>query len=176
MIQVRLAHSDDLPALRELIPRSVRALSQDYYTSAQIESAISHVFGPDTQLIVDGTYYVAEGNGEIVGCGGWSRRRTLYGGDQKKSGDDALLDPATEAAKIRAFFIHPDWARQGVGSQIMAACMEAARAAGFQRLELMATLPGEPLYRALGFEVTERVTVVLPDGVSIPFVRMTRHS
>ena len=101
-------------------------------------------------------------------------RRTLYGGDQMKPEEDPLLDPATEAARIRAFFVHPDWARRGIASWIMAACAEAARAAGFQRLELMATLPGEPLYRTFGFAVTERVDTVLPDGINIPFVRMTR--
>ena len=151
MLTVRLARPDDLPALRELIPASVRALSQGYYTPAQIEGAIRHVFGTDTQLIADGTYYVAEAEGTVVGCGGWSRRRTLYGGDQMKAEADPLLDPATEAARIRAFFVHPDWARRGIASQIIDACVEAARDAGFQRLELMATLPGEPLYRAFGF-------------------------
>jgi GNAT superfamily N-acetyltransferase len=112
----------------------------------------------------------------VVGCGGWSRRRTLYGGDQMKSGADPLLDPRTEAARIRAFFVHPDWARRGIGSGIMRACMDAARAAGFRRLELMATLPGEPLYRRFGFAVEERVETVLPDGVRVPFVRMVRST
>ena len=176
MISLRLAAPDDLPALRELIPVSVRALSRGYYSAAQIESAIRYVFGPDTQLIADGTYFVAVADDAvIVGCGGWSRRRTLYGGDQGKAGNDALLDPMGDAARIRAFFVHPDWARQGIASQIMSACFEAACASGFQSLELMATLPGEPLYRAFGFEAAERVETVLPDGVSIPFVRMVRE-
>lgn len=174
MITLRLATPDDLPALQALIPASVRALSQGYYTPEQIESAIRHVFGPDTQLIADGTYFAAEEDGTIVGCGGWSRRRTLYGGDQMKGADDPLLDPATEAARIRAFFVHPGWARRGVGSAIMNACRDAAARAGFQRLELMATLPGEPLYRAFGFAVLERVETTLPDGVRVPFVRMDR--
>ena len=174
MICVRPAHPEDLPALRELIPLSVRALSQGHYSHAQVESAIRYVFGPDTQLIADGTYYVAEAEGGLVGCGGWSRRRTLYGGDQSKSEADPRLDPATEAAKIRAFFVHPAWARRGIASQIITACVKAARAQGFQRLELMATLPGQPLYRAFGFVVTERVEAALPDGVSIPFVHMMR--
>ncbi len=177
MITLRLAVPDDLPALRELIPVSVRTLSLDYYSAAQIESAIRHVFGPDTQLVADGTYFVAVADDTLlVGCGGWSRRRTLYGGDQGKSGEDALLDPVCEAARIRAFFVRPDWARQGIASRIMSACFEAARASGFQRLELMATLPGEPLYRAFGFEAAERIETRLPDGVSIPFVRMVRGS
>jgi GNAT superfamily N-acetyltransferase len=174
MTTLRLATAEDLPALRALIPDSVRALSQGFYTPEQIESAIRYVFGPDTQLIADGTYFAAEAEGMIVGCGGWSRRRTLYGGDQMKDADDPLLDPATEAARIRAFFVHPQWARRGVGSAIMRACSDAAAQAGFQRLELMATLPGEPLYRAFGFEALERVETTLPDGVRVPFVRMDR--
>lgn len=173
-VTLRIATPDDLPALRTLIPESVRALSQGYYTPEQIESAIRHVFGPDTQLIADGTYFAAEADGMIAGCGGWSRRRTLYGGDQMKDAEDPLLDPATEAAKIRAFFVHPRWARRGIASMIMEACRAAAAQAGFQRLELMATLPGEPLYRAFGFEARERVETTLPDGVRVPFVRMER--
>jgi GNAT superfamily N-acetyltransferase len=172
---IRLVTFDDLPVLRTLIPLSVRALSQDHYTEAQVESAICHVFGLDTQIISDGTYFAAEAEGEIVGCGGWSRRRTLYGGDQSKAGEDDLLDPISDPARIRAFFVHPDWARQGVGSRIMAACIRAAREAGFHRLELMATGPGELLYRAFGFEAMERVETVLPNGVVIPFIRMARE-
>lgn len=173
-ITLRLATPDDLPALHALIPASVRGLSQGWYTPEQIESAIRHVFGPDTQLIADGTYFAAMADGTVVGCGGWSRRRTLYGGDQMKDAEDPLLDPATEAAKIRAFFVHPDWARRGIASRIMEACRAAAAEAGFQRLELMATLPGEPLYRAFGFQARERVETTLPDGVRVPFVRMDR--
>ena len=174
MTSLRPATLQDLPALRELIPLSVRGLSHADYTPAQIESAIRYVFGPDTQLIADGTYFVAEEAGQIVGCGGWSFRRTLYGGDQAKAGEDTRLNPQTEAARIRAFFVHPDWARKGIGSQIMEACLSAARTAGFQRLELVATLPGVPLYRAFGFEEAERLEDTLPDGVTIPFVWMTR--
>ncbi|HEV2146883.1 MAG TPA: GNAT family N-acetyltransferase [Longimicrobiaceae bacterium] len=176
MFQVRLATPADLPALRELIPASVRALSQAHYSAAQIESAVRYVFGPDTQLVADGTYYVAQAEGELVGCGGWSYRRTLYGGDQMKSDEDPRLDPATEAARIRAFFVHPAWARRGVGSAILEACFSAAREAGFRRLELMATLPGVPLYRRFGFEAAEAVETLLPDGVPVPFVRMVRSS
>lgn len=176
MFHIRLATTADLPALRELIPLSVRALSPAHYSEVQIESAIRYVFGPDTQLLADGTYFIAEAEHALVGCGGWSRRRTLYGGDQMKAGEDPLLDPATEAARIRAFFVHPSWARRGVGSAILEACFGAAREAGFRHLELMATLPGVPLYRAFGFEVDEAVETVLPDGVAVPFVRMVRHS
>lgn len=173
-IQTRLATPDDVPNLRELIPHSVRALSQDVYSQAQIESAIRYVFGLDTQLIADGAYFVSVVDNIVVGCGGWSRRRTLYGGDQKKPTEDPVLDPAVDAARIRAFFVHPNWARRGMASQLMAACVDAARAAGFRRLTLVATLPGEPLYRAFGFEVTDRFDDVLPDGVRVPFVQMAR--
>jgi GNAT superfamily N-acetyltransferase len=174
-IGVRLAVEADLPTLSALIPASVRALSQGYYTPAQIESAIRHVFGVDTQLVADGTYFVAfAGDGEIAGCGGWSRRNTLFGGDQMKEGPDPLLDPATEPARIRAFFVRPEFARRGVGSRIMEACVRAARADGFRSLELAATLPGEPLYRAFGFNAVERLDTRLPDGVAIPFIRMAR--
>lgn len=172
MLHVRPATPTDEPALGVLIPLSVRALSRGEYSEAQIESALRHVFGVDTQLIADGTYFVAEEEGTLVGCGGWSRRRTLYGGDQMKQGEDPLLDPRTDAARIRAFYVHPGWARRGVGSALLEACFAAAREEGFRRLELRATLPGVPLYRALGFEVAERVEAVLPDGVTIPFVRM----
>ena len=174
MIDVRPATTEDLSALRELIPLSVRALSREYYSHDQVESAIRHVFGPDTQLIADGTYYVAEAEGSLVGCGGWGRRHTLYGGDQMKPDVDRLLDPATEAARIRAFFVHPDWPRRGVASRLFAACVAAASKAGFRRLELVATLPGESLYRAFGFETLEPVEATLPDGVCISFVRMGR--
>jgi GNAT superfamily N-acetyltransferase len=173
-VRVRVATADDLPAIRELIPLSVRGLSGGYYTPQQIESAIRYVFGPDTQLIADGTYLVAERGGELAGCGGWSRRRTLYGGDQAKEIEDPLLDPATEAARIRAFFVHPEHARRGVGSRIMDACVDAARAAGFRSLELASTLPGEPLYRAFGFEAVEQINSTLPDGVEVRFIRMAR--
>ncbi len=125
-------------------------------------------------MIADGTYFVAVADGVTVGGGGWSRRRTLYGGDQKKAKQDPALDPAVDAARIRAFFVHPEWSRRGVASQIMAACVDAARAARFRRLELVATLPGEPLYRAFGFEVVRRFDDVLPDGIGIPFVGMAK--
>jgi GNAT superfamily N-acetyltransferase len=174
-IHVRVATEDDLPAIRELIPQSVRGLSAGYYTPREVESSIRYVFGPDTQLIADGTYFVAVDGDAIVGCGGWSARRTLYGGDQAKDAHDPRLDPATEPARIRAFFVHPDHARRGIASAIYDACVTAARAAGFRSLELMATLPGEPLYRTFGFRPLEPVESVLPDGVPIRFVRMARE-
>ncbi len=174
-ISIRPATIEDLPALERLIPASVRSLSAGYYTSRQIESALVYVFGVDTQLIADGTYLVAEAADEIAGCGGWSRRRTLYGGDQMKEEKDPLLDPATDAARIRAFFVDPRYARQGIGTLLIKACEDAAREAGFSRLELMATLPGLPLYEARGYTVIETVESVLPDGERLPLARMGKR-
>jgi GNAT superfamily N-acetyltransferase len=174
VVRIRLATADDLPALKELIPLSARGLSRGFYTDQQTESAIRYVFGPDSRLIADGTYFAAEDEGALAGCGGWSRRRTLFGGDQMKGAEDPLLDPATEAARIRAFFVHPSFARRGVGSAILGACMDAARAAGFRRMELASTLPGVPLYEAFGFEKREPIEVPLPDGVVLPVIRMER--
>jgi N-acetylglutamate synthase-like GNAT family acetyltransferase len=172
---IRKAANDDIAALEELIPQSVRLLSTSYYTVEQIESALVYIFGVDTQLIEDGTYYVAEIEGKIIGCGGWSKRRTLYGGDQAKAEVDSLLDPEIDSARIRAFFIHPDHKRKGIGSRIMETCELAAQEAGFSTLELVATLPGEPLYRAFGYEVAERFETALPDGISLPLARMTKR-
>jgi GNAT superfamily N-acetyltransferase len=174
MLRIRLATESDRPALSALIPVSARALSKGYYSDAQTESAITNVFGTDSQLIADGTYFAAEDQGRLVGCGGWSRRRTLYGGDQMKAREDPLLDPSTEPARIRAFFVHPDFARRGVGSQILAACTDAARKAGFRRITLASTLPGVPFYRRFGFEEKERIEIPLPDGVRLPVIRMEK--
>ncbi len=180
MVRIRLATESDRPALSELIPASARGLSRGYYSDAQTESAIVHVFGTDSALIADGTYFLAEdedeagGNVRLMGCGGWSRRRTLYGGDQMKSREDPFLDPSTEPARIRAFFVHPDCARRGVGTRILRACLDAARAAGFRRVTLASTLPGVPFYEALGFEEKERLEVPMPDGMSLPVIRMER--
>jgi GNAT superfamily N-acetyltransferase len=172
---IRLATTADEPALRAMIPRSARALSHGYYTAAQAEAAITHIFGLDTTLLSDGTYFVVESpEGALAGCGGWSRRRTLYGGNQHKAAEDPLLDPATDAARIRAFFVSPEHARRGVGALLLTECVRAAGAAGFQRLELMATLPGVPLYEASGFRAMEAVTETVPGPVDIPFVRMER--
>lgn len=177
MWRLRLALETDVPALREMIPLSVRVLSAGHYSAPQIESSIRYVFGVDTQLIVDRTYFVVDdaATGTIAGCGGWSKRRTLFGGDQMKVRADPLLDPATDAARIRAFFVHPDFARRGAGSLLMEACFRAVQEAGFMRMELAATLPGVPLYRRWGFEVVERFDHGLPDGVIVPFVRMKRE-
>jgi GNAT superfamily N-acetyltransferase len=173
-MSIRVATTSDIPALDALITASVRALSPGYYSPAQIDAALTNVFGVDTQLISDRTYYVIDGPSGIVAAGGWSGRHTLYGGDQMKGGEDPKLDPRTEPARIRAFFVHPDFARRGLAHQLYDACARAARAAGFRRFELMATLPGEPLYLALGFAAIERITVTLGHAVSVPFTRMTR--
>ncbi|MEP7066703.1 MAG: GNAT family N-acetyltransferase [Gemmatimonadota bacterium] len=171
----RVATNADVPQLEALIARSVRELSQGYYTAAQIEAALAAVFGVDTQLIVDGTYFVIDSDSGPAAAGGWSFRRTLYGGDQMKHSLDLRLDPAREAARIRAFFVHPKWARRGLARQLYAACADAALAAGFTMFELMATLPGEPLYAALGFEAVERVAIGVGEGVTLPLVRMSRR-
>ena len=182
---IRLATMADVPAIRALIAESARALSAGFYTPQQVESALVHVLGVDTTLVADGTYYVAEApDGTLAAAGGWSRRRLLYGGDQHKgsgvdphapaTGDDAPLDPATEPARIRAFFVHPAWARRGLARRLFAECMAAARREGFRELTLGATLPGVPLYDSLGFTPHETRTLTLPDGVTFEVVRMTR--
>ena len=174
-LPLRLARADDVDALTPLIASSVRALGAGYYDERQIESAIRHVFGVDTQLVRDGTYFVIDGPDGPVACGGWSWRATLYGGDQHKPhGEDSRLDPAIHPARIRAFFVHPAWARRGLASRLVAACEAAAEAEGFATFELAATLSGVPFYRALGFEAREPITVALPDGVELPVVRMVR--
>jgi GNAT superfamily N-acetyltransferase len=172
-LRLRPAAPADVPAIQALIGDSVRGLSAGRYDAAQVESSLRHVFGVDTQLIADGTYYVVEAGHALAAAGGWSARRTLYGGDQHKSAADLRLDPATEPARIRAFFVHPGWARRGLGRLLFAACEEAARAAGFRAFELVATLPGEPLYTALGFVAREPVIVPLPDGLTLPCIHMT---
>lgn len=173
-IALRLAQRDDIPALTTLIAESATVLSQGFYNVAETTAAVRYVFGVDTALVDDQTYYVAERDGSLAGCGGWSRRNTLYGGDQRPVGASSFLNPATEAARIRAFFVAPAAARQGVGRMLLDACTSAALAAGFRSLTLMATLPGVPFYRALGFAADEDVTDVLPDGTPLRFVRMSK--
>lgn len=177
-MDIRIATMDDVPALNALIATSARELSAGFYSSRQIEALLTHVFGVDTQLISDGTYFVVEGDDAAdgpVAAGGWSARRTLYGGDQAKAGEDTRLDPLVEPARIRAFFVHPRWARRGFGRHLYAECERAALAAGFRKFELMATLPGEPLYAALGFHPVERLTVRLGGDVDVPLVKMQRN-
>jgi GNAT superfamily N-acetyltransferase len=180
-IRIRQAVTADVPILRDLIDASVRGLQTRDYTPSQIESALATVYGVDTQLIADGTYLVAEAEAGadtaplIVGCGGWSKRKTLYGGDQWTGREAALLDPQRDAAKIRAFFIHPSWARRGIGSMILEACENAAVAAGFTRFEMGATLTGVPLYQARGYVALENLEVPLANGESLPIVRMEKQ-
>ncbi|MEM8931102.1 MAG: GNAT family N-acetyltransferase [Acidobacteriota bacterium] len=174
MPHLRTARHDDIPALQALIDRSGVELSRSFYTPTQAEAITRHVFGVDSQLIEDGTYFAIEEEGEVVACGGWSRRDTLFGGDQAKTGPDPHLDPATEPARIRAFFVAPKMARRGLARQLMDECEQRAREAGFRELALVATLPGEPFYRACGFTVTERFELHLPDGVDVPVTRMHR--
>jgi GNAT superfamily N-acetyltransferase len=173
-LSLRHAKAKDVAGLEQLISESVRALSAGYYSAEQVESALEFVFGVDTQLIADRTYYVIEGPEGFAACGGWSKRQTLYGGDQHKSDRDPLLDPRTMPARIRAFFVHPSWARRGLARRLYVACRNAAEAAGFTAFELGATLPGVPLYTRLGFEPIERIGVTMPDGVELPIVRMWR--
>lgn len=169
---LRAAREEDVPALETLIPLSARTLLTPYYSAAQIQAALGPIFGVDRQLIRDGTYLVAAANGQIVACGGWSRRQSLYGGDGGRTEPDPLLDPARDPARIRAFFVHPDWSRRGIGRALLLACERAMRAAGFQRADLVATLAGEPLYAAFGYEVLERYDIPLPGAPALPVVRM----
>lgn len=174
---LRQAVPADIPVLRELIDASVRGLQGADYTPAQIEGALQTVYGVDSQLIADGTYFVAETGPEplIVGCGGWSKRNTLFGGDRWTGRVDGLLNPQKDAAKIRAFFVHPNWVRRGIGSMILEACERAAAAAGFSRFEMGATLTGVPLYRARGYVALENLEVPLKNGESLTVIRMEKR-
>ena len=171
-MELRTADRSDISRLGELIGLSGRALSIGHYSPQQADAITRYVFGVDTRLIDDQTYFVIEHDNQIVACGGWSKRRTLFGGDQTKTGSDPLLDPATEPARIRAFFVHPSMARRGLGRQLMTACIAASKQAGFGSLELVATMPGEPLYLASGFVVLERFELDLPGGIRVPVSRM----
>jgi GNAT superfamily N-acetyltransferase len=177
-LSLRLATEEDVPALHALIEASVRVLQRNDYTPEQIDGALGTVLGLDTQLVADRTYYIAEARAAcahiLAGCGGWSKRKTLFGSDQADIREPELLDPARDAAKIRAFFIHPDFARRGIGSKILEACEGAARAAGFSHFEMGATLTGVPLYLACGYRVVERIAVPLRNGHALPVVRMAK--
>jgi len=171
----RVATLDDLDALREVMRRSIESLQTDFLTPGQVR--VSHtVMGLDTQLIKDGTYFVVERDGRIAGCGGWSWRSTLYGGDESMvSREPEALDPATEAARIRAMYTDPDFARQGVGRLVMRLCEEAAMDAGFRRATMMATMAGVPLYEACGYVQVETVLSAPVDGIRVPLVRMEKE-
>lgn len=171
---IRLADPEDVERLNALINESGAELSRGFYTPEQIAAALRYVFGVDSTLIADRTYYVVEAGGTFAACGGWSRRGALYGGDQRRMGEAPVLDPATDPARIRAFFVAPAFARRGLGRRLLDVCTAAARAEGYRALELMATLPGVPLYRASGFEEIEPVSDRMPNGVEVPFIRMRR--
>ena len=171
----------DIPILHRLIEESVRGLQAGDYTQRQIEGALGGVLGLDTQLIVDQSYFIAarqnDGDNPVaVGCGGWSKRKTLFGSDHGPGREAALLDPATEPARIRAIFVHPVWARQGIGSLILKHCEDAARASGFLCFEMGSTLTGVPLYRLKGYRELERIEVPLPNGEVLPVVRMRKDA
>lgn len=168
-LRARLAQEEDSPALKELMAAAMAENMKPFLSPALIAASYT-VMGLDTTLIADRTYWIVHSGDEIAGCGGWSRRATLYGGDHSAGRSTALLDPATDAARVRAMYTHPRWVRRGVGSLILRFCEEAAAREGFSRLELMATLPGEPLYRARGFVEVERIT----DG-GVPLIRMTKR-
>lgn len=173
-ITIRAADRSEVADLEILIAASARVLGEGYYTAAETEAAIAHMFGVDTELVRDGTYLVATIGGERAGCGGWSARRTLFGGDHYIVREPGLLDPATDAARIRAFFVAPEHARRGVATRLLAACEDAARAAGFTRTTLMATLPGEPFYAAHGYRAADPVTIDL-GGTPVRFLEMRKE-
>lgn len=183
-LRYRLATTADIPHLGPLIEASIRGLQTNDYSPSQIEQAIGTWLGLDTRLIADGTYFAVEAienpaNLETIGglaaCGGWSRRKTPYGSDHRPNRDDSFLDPKNDAAKIRAFFVHPAWARRGIGSRILALCEQAAQAEGFTHFEMGATLTGIPLYRHHGYQDQERINLPLPNGEVLPIVRMTKQ-
>jgi len=178
---LRLAGEDDIPALHGLIEASVRGLQKNDYTAAQIEGALGTVLGLDTQLIHDRTYFIAEARSEdaqapvgLAGCGGWSKRKTLFGPDQARGREPELLDPASDAARIRAIFVHPSYARQGLGSLILARAEADAVSNGFRRFEMGSTLTGVPLYRLKGYAEVERIHVPLANGETVEVVKMVK--
>jgi GNAT superfamily N-acetyltransferase len=180
---IRLAISADIPVLRELIDASVRRLQSGDYSPAQIDSALRTVFGVDSQLINDGTYLLVEAipvdsqnKPVIVACGGWSKHKTLYGGDRWRDRQDDMLDPETDATKIRAFFIHPDWARRGIGTLLLDACESAAHAAGFTRFEMGATLTGVKLFQERGYVAMKRLEVPLEGDITLPIIHMVKET
>ena len=182
-LRYRLATPEDIPRLVLLIEASVRGLQAGDYSPSQMDQALGTWLGLDTRLIADHTYFAVEVEenpeglatiGGLAACGGWSRRKTPYGSDHRPNRDDALLDPRTDAAKIRAFFVHPAWARRGIGTRILELCEQAARADGFTRFEMGATLTGIPLYRHHGYVEQERIELPLANGETLPIVKMTK--
>ena len=171
---VRLATLADVATIDALMKASTRDLFPNYYDARQTASSVRYIAVVDQILIEDGTYFVVEVDGELVACGGWSRRDKLYTGSGAQGSEARLLDPATEAARVRAMFVRADWTRRGLGTRILDACEAAAKAEGFRRLSLMATLPGLPLYEKYGFQVRARVPIPMPDGVAIDGAQMEK--
>ncbi len=171
---IRPALPDDIPAMEALIAASARALSREEYSEAETEAAIAYVFGVDSELVADKSYFVCLWEGQLAACGGWSRRRTLFGGDRYEGRASGLLNPEIEPAKIRAFFVHPNFARRGIGKALLLHCETEARAQGFTQMEMMATLPGVKLYQALGYQGETIEFHSMPNGVSVRFMRMTK--
>jgi GNAT superfamily N-acetyltransferase len=183
-LHYRLATPDDIPHLKPLIEASICGLQTNDYSPSQIDQAIGTWLGLDTQLIADQTYFSVEGRqspdhlptiGGLAACGGWSRRKTPYGSDHRPNRDDSFLNPASDAAKIRAFFVHPAWARRGIGTRILQLCEQAAQAEGFTRFEMGATLTGIPLYRRHGYVEHERIDLPLANGEFLPIVKMAKQ-
>jgi GNAT superfamily N-acetyltransferase len=174
-VRIRPATTTDIPILADLIANSVKVLQAGDYTPKQIEGALGTVLGLDTQLISDGTYLLAEGeDGTIRACGGWSKRKTLFGSDNGPNRENSLLNPQTDAARIRAIFVHPAYARQGIGTMILKACEDGAAEAGFRKFEMGSTLTGIPLYKLKGYVEIEMVHVPLPNGEHLPVLRMAK--
>lgn len=175
MTFIRPAVMDEINSLNQLIEQSARVLSQEDYTKEEIEGAITYIFGVDSELIEDQTYYVIEEQGALLACGGWSKRKTLFGGNQCNSREAGYLDPKMEAAKIRAFFVHPNFARKGLGRKLLDYCEQQALANGFLKIEMMATLPGVKLYQAFGYTGLDKVNHTLPNGVNLRLLRMSKN-
>jgi len=172
---IRPAAPADIPAMEALIARSGIGLSKGFYTDEQAQAVTRHVFGVDTQLVDDGTYFVVERDGQLLACGGWSKRATLFGADRMKAAADPLLDPATQPGRIRAFFVDPSAPRQGLGTLLIRHCEAAAAQAGFRALEMAATMPGVPLYLSAGYAKVEDIELDLPGGIRVPLARMRKE-
>lgn len=173
--RIRPAKHSEIPAMQRLIAGSVRGLSHGLYTPDELELCITHIYGVDTELLEDQTYFVVESDRHpLMACGGWSRRKTLFGGDDFGGREVGYLNPATDAARIRAFFVHPDHGRKGIGRALMQRCEDEAKAHGFTRMELMATLPGQLLYASHGYAAVEDYFHALPNGQTVRFVAMSK--
>jgi GNAT superfamily N-acetyltransferase len=173
--KIRFATEADIPGLEALIPLSVHGLQSLYYSDEQRAAALGPVFAVDHQLIAHGTYFAVEAETQIVGAGGWSKRLALFGGGSVGTGPAAELDPRRDSARIRAFFVHPNRARQGIGRAILAACERSILQAGFRSIELVGTLAGEPFYAAFGYQAVQRYDIEMAGGLSLPAVRMAKH-